>query len=116
MALSAVGALIVITYLALFPTILETTQRGSSLLIVWNLRDGGRESSLRRSQRASRSAGNGDRPTIPSPQEGCISVAPRAPQHVHRTRCRSMSLEVSAPHRMMTGASACGAWCGQALQ
>jgi hypothetical protein len=42
--------------------------------------------------------------------------APLAPQREHRTRWRSTLLEASQPHRMMTGASARGAWCGQALQ
>jgi hypothetical protein len=38
-----------------------------------------------------------------------MSIAPFAPQHVHRARRRSLSLVVSAPHRMISGASAQGA-------
>lgn len=37
-------------------------------------------------------------------QDGCCSVAPRWPQRVHRALCLSMSLEASAPRRMMSGA------------
>ena len=40
---------------------------------------------------------------------GCINVAPLEPQTVQRTLCRRTLLEASAPHRMMTGASAIGA-------
>ena len=41
--------------------------------------------------------------------DGCCSVAPRWPQRVHLALRRSASLEVSAPHRMISGANAIGA-------
>jgi hypothetical protein len=42
---------------------------------------------------------------------GCCKLAPLWPHFVQRARCRSRSLDVSAPHRIISGTSAIGAWC-----
>jgi hypothetical protein len=43
-------------------------------------------------------------------------VAPLPPHRVHRADRRSMSLDASAPHRMMSGTSAAGERCWQRSQ
>jgi len=52
------------------------------------------------------STGNGSKPTIEFVQPGCCSVAPLWPHSTHRADRRSLSLDVSAPQRMMSGTSA----------
>lgn len=45
---------------------------------------------------------------LPTPD---AEVAPLWPHLVQRARCRSRSLDVSAPHRIINGTRAIGAWC-----
>ena len=52
---------------------------------------------------------HGSKPTCSPIQPGCCSVAPLVPQMVHRADRRSLSLDVSAPQRMISGANAIGA-------
>jgi hypothetical protein len=40
---------------------------------------------------------------------GCCSVAPLVPHFVQRAQRRSLSLDVSGPHRIISGAYAIGA-------
>ena len=54
-------------------------------------------------------AGNGWNPMCVPAHPGCCKVAPLWPHLVQRARCRSRSLDVSAPHRIMSGARAIGA-------
>ena len=54
--------------------------------------------------------GKGRKPTCAPAQPGCWSVAPLLPQAVQRAHRRSRSLDVSGPHRMMSGTNAIGAW------
>jgi hypothetical protein len=63
-----------------------------------------------------RPIGNGAKPICGSPQLGWTVIAPLPPQAEHRAHRRSLSLDASGPHRMMIGASAAGAACGQARQ
>jgi len=53
--------------------------------------------------------GNGKKPTSLPPQPGCWIVAPFLPHALQRARCRSRSLDTSAPHRMTATAQASGA-------
>jgi hypothetical protein len=55
-----------------------------------------------------RPAGNGRKPTSVPPQLGRWIVAPLWPQAVQRAERRSLSLEVSAPHRITATAQASG--------
>jgi hypothetical protein len=62
---------------------------------------------------AIRSTGNSAQPMSLPAHDGCCRVAPLPPQRVHRADCRSISLSVSAPHLIISGASATGASCRQ---
>ena len=55
------------------------------------------------------SGGNGVKPICSPAHPGCWIVAPLWPQAVQRTHCRSLSLDVLAPHRMTGTAHASGA-------
>jgi hypothetical protein len=59
-------------------------------------------------------AGNGNHPIPLPPQLGCCNVAPLRPHFMQRADRRSMSLDVSAPHRMINGVTAIGAICRHA--
>jgi hypothetical protein len=56
------------------------------------------------------------KPICSPAQPGCWIVAPLWPQAVQRAHRRSLSLDVSAPHRMTGTAQASGAWCGHFSQ
>jgi hypothetical protein len=58
-------------------------------------------------------AGNGRNPTCEPTHPGCCSVAPFDPHAVQRAQRRSLSLDSSGPHRMISGVIAIGAWCWQ---
>jgi hypothetical protein len=51
------------------------------------------------------------KPYMVAPHPGCCEVAPLLPHFVQRAHCRSRSLDVSAPHRIISGTRAMGAWC-----
>jgi len=55
--------------------------------------------------------GNGRKPTSLPPQPGFSIVAPLWLRELQRARCRSRSLDASAPQRMTATAQADGAWC-----
>jgi hypothetical protein len=55
-----------------------------------------------------RSTGNGKKPTSAPPQLGRCIVAPLWPHAVQRAQRRSLSLDVSAPHRITATAQASG--------
>ncbi len=54
--------------------------------------------------------GNGCQPIAASAQLARRGVAPLRPHAVQRAQRRSLSLDVSGPHRMTSGASAIAAW------
>jgi hypothetical protein len=55
------------------------------------------------------STGNGRKPIVSPPHDGCCNVAPLLPQPVQSAHCRNLSLDTSAPQRIMKGTIAAGA-------
>ena len=88
----------------------DVTQLSDAELIqqIWATKRSGADQLVLGSEHAT---GNGRKPTSFRPQPGCWIVAPFLPHELQRTRCRSRSLDTSAPQRMTATAQASGAWC-----